>query len=208
MKKTTELKHLSNNIKSLLGPDCRGLSPSHIKTSYEALTLLTYPGSIVRVLTLLRDHPVTAFQQLVDIAGVDHLPRKPRFDVVYHLLSVTNNHRLQVVVPMAEGTCLASVTSVYQSAGWAEREIWDLYGVWFENHPDLRRLLSDYSMEGHPLRKDFPLTGYVEVHYDTSLRRVVYAPVHLDQPYREFDFLSQWERLLPGDEKAKKDADQ
>jgi NADH-quinone oxidoreductase subunit C len=161
--------------------------------------------SIVKVLTLLRDDPKMQFSQLIDIGGVDYPQRAERFEVVYHLLSMNKNLRIRVKLPAAEETPVPSVTSVFPCADWLEREVWDMYGVFFSDHPDMRRILTDYGFDGHPQRKDFPLTGYVEVRYDEEQKRVVYEPVKLAQDFRTFDFLSPWEgiqRLLPGDEKA------
>jgi NADH-quinone oxidoreductase subunit C len=161
--------------------------------------------SIVPVLTWLRDDPALRFAVLIDIAGVDYPDRAERFEVVYNLLSLKHNKRVRVKVTTDEATPVPSVTGVFNSAGWYEREAWDMYGIFFADHPDLRRLLTDYGFEGHPMRKDFPLTGYVEVRYDEVQRRVVYEPVKLKQEFRSFDFLSPWEgmnKILPGDEKA------
>jgi NADH-quinone oxidoreductase subunit C len=160
---------------------------------------------IVRVLLVLRDDPRLSFNQLVDLCGVDYPDRPERFEVVYHLLSMSRNQRVRVKVTAAENTPVPSVTSLYPCANWFEREVWDLYGVFFSDHADLRRILTDYGFEGHPLRKDFPLTGYVEVRYDEDQKRVIYEPVKLAQDFRTFDFLSPWEgirQVLPGDEKA------
>jgi NADH-quinone oxidoreductase subunit C len=170
------------------------------------LMLDVVPGRLVELLTFLRDDPKCLFQQLVDICGVDWPEREKRFDVVYNLLSLKNNQRVRVKVATDEATPVPSATAVYQSANWFERETYDLYGVWFADHPDLRRILTDYGFEGHPLRKDFPLTGFVELRWDDVQKRVVYEPVSLKQEFRRFDFLSPWEggsHLLPGDEKAK-----
>ena len=161
---------------------------------------------IVRVLTFLRDDPRMLFKQLVDLCGVDYPDRGERFEVVYNLLSLRHNRRIRVKLATDENEPVPSVTGVFHSADWYEREAWDLFGVYFSDHPDLRRLLTDYGFEGHPLRKDFPLTGYVELRYDEDQKRVVYEPVKLKQEFRSFDFLSPWEgmtQLLPGDEKAK-----
>ena len=169
------------------------------------LTIDAQAASIAKVLAYLRDHPMTQMTCLMDVCGVDWPDREKRFDVVYNLLSVKLNRRARVRVETDEATPVPSVTSLFPSAGWYEREAWDLYGILFSDHPDLRRLLTDYGFDGHPLRKDFPLTGYVEVRYDPEQRRVVYEPVRLTQDFRSFDFLSPWEgmtRLLPGDEKA------
>ena len=162
--------------------------------------------AIVRVLTFLRDDPRMLFKQLVDLCGVDYPDRGERFEVVYNLLSFRHNHRIRVKLAADENQPVPSVTGVFSSADWYERETWDLFGVYFSDHPDLRRLLTDYGFEGHPLRKDFPLTGYVEMRYDEDQKRVVYEPVKLKQEFRSFDFLSPWEgmtQMLPGDEKAK-----
>jgi len=161
---------------------------------------------IVALLTFLRDDPLCLFKQLVDVAGVDHPERPERFDVVYQLLSFKHNLRIRVKVQTDDKTPVPSVNSVFSSAGWFEREAWDMYGILFSDHPDLRRILTDYGFDGHPQRKDFPLTGYVELRYDVEQKRVVYQPVQLNQAYRSFDYLSPWEGpteyVLPGDEKA------
>ncbi len=162
-------------------------------------------GAIVRVLTFLRDDTNTQFQQLVDLCGVDYPQREERLEVVYQLLSLKHNHRLRVKVTTDEDTPVPSVAGVFPGVVWFERECWDMYGVFFSDNPDLRRILTDYGFEGHPLRKDFPLTGYVEMRWNDELKRVVYEPVKLTQEFRSFDFLSPWEgmtRVLPGDEKA------
>jgi NADH-quinone oxidoreductase subunit C len=167
------------------------------------LTLNVRREGIVRVATFLRDDAKCQFRQLLDIAGVDYPDREARFEVVYHLLSMKQNQRVRVKLPTAEHLPVPSVTGVFSAAGWWEREAWDLYGIFFADHPDLRRILTDYGFEGHPLRKDFPLTGYVELRYDDDQKRVVYEPVKLTQEFRTFDFLSPWEGIsLPGDEKA------
>ena len=162
----------------------------------------------VRVLKFLKDDPSCRFEQLIDLCGVDYPERDPRFDVVYHLLSMSHNRRMRLKVGVNEDQPVPSVTDVYPSAGWWERETWDLYGIHFAGNRDLRRILTDYGFDGHPLRKDFPLTGYVELRYDSEQKRVVYEPVKLTQEFRRFDFLSPWEGAtypLPGDEKAGKD---
>ncbi len=174
--------------------------------AYGELTLTCHRDRIVSVLTDLRDR--FGFQQLLDVCGVDYPDRAERFDVVYHLLSLTRNARIRVKVTTDEVQPVPSVISVYPSAEWFEREAFDMYGMLFSDHPDLRRLLTDYGFQGHPLRKDFPMTGYVEVRYDEQQKRVVYEPVKLTQEFRNFDFLSPWEGaeypadVLPGDEKA------
>ena len=172
------------------------------------LTVLVSRPAVAKVLKTLRDDPDFRFTILIDLCGVDWPEREQRFDVVYHLLSLTQNHRIRIKVMTDEDTPVPSVTGVFSAAGWYEREAWDLYGIVFADHPDLRRILTDYGFEGHPLRKDFPLTGFVEVRYDEEQKRVVYEKVKLTQDYRSFDFLSPWEGmtpLLPGDEKATKD---
>lgn len=169
------------------------------------LILSAKAEGIVKVLHFLRDDVNCRFKQLVDICGVDYPDRSPRFEVVYNLLSLTHNNRVRVKIRTDEETPVPSATGVFSAANWWEREAWDLYGIYFSEHPDLRRILTDYGFEGHPLRKDFPLTGYVELRYDDEQKRVVYEPVKLTQEYRDFDFLSPWEgvqRMLPGDEKA------
>ncbi|AZI37989.1 NADH-quinone oxidoreductase subunit C [Caenibius tardaugens NBRC 16725] len=162
---------------------------------------------IENVLRLLRDNH--EYQQLMEIAGVDYPSRPERFEVVYMLLSVTKNHRLMVKVSAAEDTPVPTVTTLWPVAGWLEREVFDMYGVIFAGNQDLRRILTDYGFEGHPFRKDFPLTGYVELRYSEDEKRVVYEPVELPQDLRQFDFMSPWEGaeyVLPGDEKAEADA--
>jgi len=149
--------------------------------------------NLIEVLINLRDDDDLAFTQLTDLTAVDYPNRPYRFEMVYQLLSITQNQRLRLLVAVDEGAVVPSVISVFNAANWAEREVWDMFGIFFSGHPDLRRLLTDYGFEGHPLRKDFPLTGYVEVRYDDTQRRVVYEPVHLVQEYRDFDFLSPWE---------------
>ena len=160
--------------------------------------------ALVTLMTVLRDDERFAFEQVMDICGVDWPERAERFDVVYNLLSVSLNQRLRVIVTTDENTAVPSVHTVWPVATWWEREAWDLFGIVFSGQPDLRRILTDYGFEGHPLRKDFPLTGFVEVRYDDDQKRVVYEPVKLKQEFRSFDFLSPWEgmnHLLPGDEK-------
>ena len=170
------------------------------------LMLETTPEKVLGLLTFLRDDPKCLFKQLIDICGVDWPERPKRFDVVYNLLSLKNNIRVRVKLQTDETTPVPSVEPVYKSAGWFEREAYDLYGIWFSDHPDLRRILTDYGFEGHPMRKDFPLTGFVELRWDDVQKRVVYEPVKLQQEFRRFDFLSPWEggipHELPGDEKA------
>jgi len=162
-------------------------------------------GAIGKVLTFLRDDSNCTYSQLIDITAVDYPEREERFEVVYNLLSMKRNDRIRVKVTTDEDSPVPSVAELFPCATWFEREVWDMFGVFFENCPDLRRILTDYGFEGHPLRKEFPMTGYVEVRYDEELKRVVYEPVKLTQDYRTFDFLSPWEGMtpkLPGDEKA------
>lgn len=175
------------------------------EVSRDELTVDARADQVVRVLKFLKDDPRCRFEQLTDLCGVDYPERDPRFDVVYHLLSMSHNCRLRLKIGVNEDQPVPSATEVYPSAGWWERETWDLYGIYFAGNPDLRRLLTDYGFDGHPLRKDFPLTGYVELRYDSEQKRVVYEPVKLTQEFRRFDFLSPWEGAsypLPGDEKA------
>jgi NADH-quinone oxidoreductase subunit C len=165
------------------------------------------PAAVVKVMTFLRDDAQCLFKMLIDICGVDYPDRAERFEVVYNLLSLKHNRRVRVKAATAEDQPVPSVAGVFRAAGWFEREAWDLYGIYFSDHPDLRRILTDYGFEGHALRKDFPLTGYVEVRYDIEQKRVIYEPVQLRQEFRTFDFESPWEgmvRPVPGDEKAGK----
>jgi NADH-quinone oxidoreductase subunit C len=173
--------------------------------AHSELTVQVRRDHLVRVMTMLRDDQQCLFKLLVDICGVDYPEAEERFEVVYNLLSLRHNQRIRVKVRTDEATPVPSVTGLFHAAGWFEREAWDLYGIMFADHPDLRRIMTDYGFEGHPLRKDFPLTGYVEVRYDDEQKRVVYEPVRLQQEFRRFDFLSPWEGMpypLPGDEKA------
>src|SRR3990172_8241156 len=160
------------------------------------------PPALLRLLAFLRDDSQCMFKELVDLCGVDYPSREKRFEVVYNLLSLKHNQRIRVKVAVAEGETVPSATGLYSAAGWFEREAWGLYGIYFADHPDLCRLLTDYGFEGHPLRKDFPLTGFVEPRYDDEQKRVIYEPVKLTQEFRRFDFLSPWEGtpyVLPGD---------
>jgi NADH-quinone oxidoreductase subunit C len=169
------------------------------------LTITVNAADIVPVVSALREDPRFAFVCIIDVTAVDWPQREKRFDVVYHLLSPAKNKRVRIKLEVDEATPVASLVDVFPGANWFEREVYDLYGVVFTGHPDLRRLLTDYGFEGHPLRKDFPLTGFVEVRFDDEQKRVVYSPVQLTQEFRSFDFLSPWEGPhypLPGDEKA------
>jgi NADH-quinone oxidoreductase subunit C len=176
------------------------------------LTVRIQRPSVVKVLKHLRDDTNCQFTQLVDVTAVDYPEREERFEVVYHLLSMTQNLRIRIKLTATEDTPVPSVSEVFSTANWFEREVWDMYGVFFSDHPDLRRILTDYGFDGHPQRKDFPLTGYVEVRYDESQKRVIYEPVKLTQDFRTFEFMSPWEgaehahrQILPGDEKATQD---
>jgi len=174
--------------------------------AHGVLNIIANAADIIRVTTFLRDDPRCQFVCIIDVTAVDWPSRERRFDVVYHFLSPTKNARIRIKVETDEVTPVPSIISVFPGADWFERETYDLYGVLFTGHPDLRRLLTDYGFEGHPLRKDFPLTGFVEVRWDDEQKRVVYDPVRLAQEFRNFDFLSPWEGtdyILPGDEKAK-----
>jgi NADH-quinone oxidoreductase subunit C len=196
------LEQLGNAIVAALGG-----AASAYTVAFGQLTLAADAADIVRVMRFLRDDERCLFWCIIDITAVDWPHREQRFDVVYHLLSPRRNRRIRVKVQTDEATPVPSVISVYRGADWFEREVYDLYGVLFSGHPDLRRLLTDYGFEGHPLRKDFPLTGFVEVRWDDELKRVVYDPVRLAQEFRNFDFLSPWEGpeyMLPGDEKAER----
>jgi NADH-quinone oxidoreductase subunit C len=188
--KSYSLEDLGQLIAEEIGTDLISWS-----IDYDELMLVVERGSIDRVLIYLRDSEALQFAQLMDICGVDYLGRELRFDVVYNLLSVAYNRRIRLKVKVEEGVPVPSVTAIFSSANWWEREVFDLYGIPFEDHPDLRRILTDYGFEGHPLRKDFPLTGYVEVRYDEELKHVVYEPVKLPQAFRTFDFESPWEGM-------------
>jgi NADH-quinone oxidoreductase subunit C len=177
-----------------------------VQFAYGELTIEIEIKSVRDVLRFLRDETLCRFIQLIDLTCVDHPERAKRFDVVYHLLSLHNNQRIRIKTQIADGEAAPSVIDVFPAAEWFEREAFDMYGVVFEGNPDMRRILTDYGFEGHPLRKDFPLTGHLEVRYDDQEKRVVYEPVALVQEYRNFDYLSPWEgarEILPGDEKAK-----
>jgi NADH-quinone oxidoreductase subunit C len=195
-----KLEALAEHIKAEKGP---AILSSRLALG--ELTLNVARDEILEVLTFLRDDPKCRFEVLIDVCGVDWPSRENRFDVVYHLLSPRLNQRIRVKLETDEATPVASAVGVFSAANWFEREAYDLYGILFSGHPDLRRILTDYGFQGHPMRKDFPLTGYVEVRYDDELKRVVYEPVELTQEFRSFDFESPWEGtqyVLPGDEKA------
>ncbi len=199
---TEKLSALSDNIK-------RELAEHVVETGieYGELTVKVARDKITHALSFLRDNADCYFEMLVDMTAVDYPERPERFEVVYHLLSIKRGQRIRVKIDTDENTPVDSVVPLYKAAGWFEREIWDMFGIFFNDHPDLRRILTDYGFDGHPLRKDFPLTGYVEVRYCEEQKRIVYEPVKLTQDFRRFDFLSPWEGLtdinsLPGDEKA------
>jgi NADH-quinone oxidoreductase subunit C len=195
-----DIKELSEYILSTITNDVDELS-----FAKEELTLTVPLSSLIKVLNFLRDDANCQFKQLMDVCGIDYPAQVKRYVVVYNLLSLTLNLRIRVKVVTDEETPIPTSTGLFSSANWFEREVWDMFGVFFSEHPDLRRILTDYGFEGHPLRKDFPLTGYVELRYDDKQKRVVYEPVKLTQDFRSFDFLSPWEGteiILPGDEKA------
>ncbi len=199
---TDELNELGEHIASAIGDDIKGWS-----VAFGDLTVTAHMPRIAHVLKFLRDDTLCRFIQLIDLCGVDYPQRPKRFDVVYHLLSMHNNSRVRVRIDAGEDDVVPSIRDIYPCADWFEREAYDMYGLVFAGHDDLRRILTDYGFEGHPLRKDFPLTGHVEVRYDDQQKRVVYEPVKLVQEFRNFDYLSPWEGasyVLPGDEKAKK----
>jgi NADH-quinone oxidoreductase subunit C len=198
---SAELQALSDHIASSLG----AAVVDHA-IAFDELTIVARREEIVQVVTFLRDDPQCRFVCFIDICGADYPAREERFDVVYHFLAPHHNRRIRVKVMTDEATPVPSLVGLFPAANWYEREAYDLYGILFSGHPDLRRILTDYGFEGHPLRKDFPMTGYVEVRYDDGQGRVVYEPVKLSQEFRNFDFLSPWEGtdyVLPGDEKAK-----
>jgi NADH-quinone oxidoreductase subunit C len=196
-----QLAELGRTIEGALAGTVTGHAVAHGE-----LTIHAQAADIVKVARFLRDDPGCGFVSIIDITAIDWPSRDRRFDVVYHFLSPTKNTRIRLKIETDEATPVASITDVFPGANWFERETYDLYGVLFTGHPDLRRLLTDYGFEGHPLRKDFPLTGFVEVRYDVEQKRVVYDKVRLAQEFRNFDFLSPWEGtdyVLPGDEKAR-----
>jgi len=190
-----------------LGQHIARAVPATADVTRGELTLTCEPGQILPLLHFLRDDQECAFSILIDLCGVDWPQRAKRFDVVYHLLSITKNHRVRIKTQLDDNESIASAVGAYPAANWFERETYDMYGIPFIDHPDMRRLLTDYGFSGFPLRKDFPLTGYTEVRYDDELKRVVYQPVQLVQEFRDFDFMSPWEGapfIIPGDEKATK----
>jgi len=177
--------------------------------AFGELTVEIAPAYAAEFIEFLKSDKTCAFSTLIDITGVDYPSRDRRFDVVWHFLSMYQNHRIRVKAAVREDGTVPSITGIHPGAGWYEREVYDMFGILFSGHPDLRRILTDYGFRGHPLRKDFPTTGYTEVRYDDELKRVVYEPVKLVQEYRQFDFMSPWEGadyVLPGDEKAEEKA--
>ncbi|MDA8654719.1 NADH-quinone oxidoreductase subunit C [Alphaproteobacteria bacterium] len=197
---SSKLQNLASHIEDKLGDNV-----SRVWIAFGELNVEAGVGSIVTVLKFLRDDSACEFAQLIDLCGADYPERSRRFEVVYHLLSMTQNQRIRVKLEASEDMLVPSVVDLYDTANWFEREAFDMYGIRFSGHPDLRRLLTDYGFEGYPLRKDFPLTGHVEVRYDDDAKKVVYEPVSLVQEFRDFDFESPWEGAhmrLPGDEKA------
>ena len=211
MSETTDIEAnesaFEEEINALAGVISSGLSSdiSEIEIAFRELTVHTTGESVINVLRFLRDDSHCQFASIIDICAVDYPGDQKRFEVVYHLLSPKKNSRVRIKLRTDEATPVPSVTGVYPGADWFEREAYDMYGVLFTGHPDLRRILTDYGFDGHPLRKDFPLTGYVEVRYDEEAKRVVYEPVELRQEFRDFDYESPWEGvdyILPGDEKA------
>jgi NADH-quinone oxidoreductase subunit C len=202
-----QLEALGRAVAGALPGAVTGFTVTPYAHAVGELTVRANAGDIVAVMKHLRDDPSCAFKAFVDVTAVDWPEREHRFDIVYHLLSPTRNARIRVKIEVGETTPVASIIDVFRGADWFEREVYDLYGVVFTGHPDMRRILTDYGFEGHPLRKDFPLTGFVEVRWDDEQKRVVYSPVQLAQEFRNFDFLSPWEGPyypLPGDEKAGK----
>lgn len=194
------MEDLKDHIESQLGDAVNAAIISNGE-----LTLEARRAEIVKVISFLRDDPICKFSSLIDICGVDYPSRERRFDVVYHMLSMAHNARIRIKVTTDETVPVHSITSLFPNADWYEREAFDMYGILFDQHPDLRRILTDYGFEGYPLRKDFPLSGFVEVRYDEERKAVVYEPVNLPQEYRSFDFMSPWEGakyVLPGDEKV------
>ena len=185
-----EIESVAESIRDGIGAIVKDLS-----IVGDQLVAIVEKEDIAKLLVFLRDDVNCQFKQLMDICGVDYPERPQRFEVVYNLLSLVHNNRVTVKVMLDDNSSIPSVSKVFSSADWWEREIWDLFGIFFSGHPDLRRILTDYGFDGHPLRKDFPLTGYVEVRYDDAQKRVVYEPVKLTQEYRDFDFLSPWEGM-------------
>ena len=197
---TSALQELAAHIETKR-PDC----VISTEIAHDELTVVATVNSIVGLVAFLKSDATCKFSTLIDITAVDYPQRAQRFDVVYHFLSMYQNHRIRIRVPVREEDIVPSIISEHPSANWFEREVFDMFGLLFSGHPDLRRILTDYGFRGYPLRKDFPTTGYTEVRYDEEKKRVVYEPVSLVQEYRQFDFMSPWEGaqyVLPGDEKG------
>jgi NADH-quinone oxidoreductase subunit C len=194
------MEDLKDHIEASLGD-----AVNSIDISFGEITVNARRAEIVKVISFLRDDPLCRYASLIDIAGADYPGRDRRFDVIYHMLSMSHNTRIRIKATTDADTPMPSITSLFPNADWYEREAFDMYGISFEGHPDLRRILTDYGFEGFPLRKDFPLSGFVEVRYDEERKAVIYEPVDLPQEYRSFDFMSPWEGakyVLPGDEKV------
>lgn len=204
---------MTNKALAELGEFLKTSLPNEVECweiAYDELMVWTTHTALIKLMTFLRDDSNCLFKMLVDITAADYPERDSRFEVIYNMLSLNLNQRVRVKLVTGDGKPVPSVVPLFSTANWFEREVWDMYGILFADHPDLRRLLTDYGFEGHPLRKDFPLTGYYEVRYDNEQKRVVYEPVNLPQEFRNFDFLSPWEGtqyVLPGDEKAGNNAE-
>ena len=195
-----DIDDLKDHIEESLGD-----AVNSIEISFGEMTVNARRAEIVKVISFLRDDPLCRYSSLIDVAGADYPGRNRRFDVVYHMLSMSHNTRVRIKATTDETVPMPSITGLFPNADWYEREAFDMYGISFDGHPDLRRILTDYGFEGHPLRKDFPLSGFVEVRYDEERKAVIYEPVDLPQEYRSFDFMSPWEGakyVLPGDEKV------
>lgn len=196
---------LKDHLEAQLGDAINAVDITDFGDKGREITINARRAEIVKVISFLRDDPICRFASLLDIAGADHPARDRRFDIVYHMLSMGHNARIRVKVTTDTDVPVPSITELFPNADWYEREAFDMYGISFAGHPDLRRILTDYGFEGFPLRKDFPLTGFVEVRYDEERKSVIYEPVNLPQEYRSFDFMSPWEGakyVLPGDEKV------
>lgn len=199
------MEDLKDHIQASLGDAVNSIDITHSETSAPEMTVHARRAEIVKVISFLRDDPLCRYASLIDIAGADYPGRDRRFEVVYHMLSMAHNTRIRIKAATDEDVPMPSITSLFPNADWYEREAFDMYGISFDGHPDLRRILTDYGFEGFPLRKDFPLSGFVEVRYDEERKAVIYEPVDLPQEYRSFDFMSPWEGakyVLPGDEKV------
>ena len=198
---------LKDHIQANLGEAVNSVEFASFEGYADEITVNARRAEIVKVISFLRDDPICRFASLMDIAGADYPARDRRFDVIYHMLSMSHNRRIRIKITTDTVVPVPSITELFPNADWYEREAFDMYGISFDGHPDLRRILTDYGFEGFPLRKDFPLSGFVEVRYDDERKQVVYEPVNLPQEYRSFDFMSPWEGakyVLPGDEKMEK----